>query len=147
MARLTFPVTAAGLTAPVWIGLDGQTTAALRSAGLPISSPIYAHGLIDTGTDVTVVASWILRQLAVPLASTASTHTAVGPVPVKLYSVSLSITDPLQPVGCPWLTRSDLLVMEAPALLPEADILIGLDILLDCKTLLDGPARLFTLEF
>ncbi len=40
-----------------------------------------------------------------------------------------------------------LLVMEALATLPDADVLIGLDILLNCKTLLDGPARRFTIEF
>ena len=147
MALLTFPVTTAGLAAPVWIGLDGQATVAMRAAGLPIPAPVQATGLIDTGTDVTVVASWILRRLAVPLASTTSTHTAAGPVSVKLYSVSLGITDPAQPAGSPWLTRSGLPVMEAPAVLPDADVLIGLDILLDCKTLLDGPARQFTLEF
>ena len=147
MAHLAFPVTPAGLTAPVWIGLDGQTTAALRAAGLPIPAPVQAHGLIDTGSDVTVVASWVLRQLVVPVASTTSTHTAAGPFPVKLYVVSLGITDPAQPAGSPWLTQPGLLVMEAPTLLPDADVLIGLDVLLDCKMLLDGPARRLTLEF
>jgi hypothetical protein len=37
--------------------------------------------------------------------------------------------------------------MELPALLPGADVLIGLDVLLTCKLILDGPARQFTLEF
>jgi hypothetical protein len=131
----------------VWIGLDGQATAALRAAGLPIPAPVQARGLIDAGSDVTVVASWILRQLAVPIASSGSTHTAAGQINVKLYTVSLGITDPAQTAGSPWLTQSGLLVMEALAVLPEADVLIGLDILLDCKMLLDGPAQRFTLEF
>jgi hypothetical protein len=147
MDQLAFPVTPAGLAAPVWIGLDGQTTAALRAAGLPIPAPIQARGLIDTGSDVTVVASWILQQLAVPLASTTSTHTAAGPIPVKLFAVSLGITDPARPAGSPWLTQSGLLAMEMPSPIPGVDVLIGLDILLDCKMLLDGPARQFTLEF
>jgi hypothetical protein len=147
MDQLAFPVTPVGLAVPVWIGLDGQATAALRAAGLPIPAPVQARGLIDTGSDVTVVASWILRQLAVPLTSTTSTHTAAGQVNVKLYTVSLGITDPAQPPGSPWLTQPGLLTMAAPAVLPDIDVLIGLDILLDCKMLLDGPARRFTLEF
>lgn len=147
MDQLAFPVTPAGLAVPVWIGLDGQATAALLAAGLPIPAAIQARGLIDTGSDVTVVASWILQQLAVPVASTTSTRTAAGPIPVKLVAVSLGITDPTRPAGSPWLTQPGLLAMEAPAVLPDADVLIGLDILLECKMLLDGPARHFTLEF
>jgi hypothetical protein len=45
------------------------------------------------------------------------------------------------------LTRDNLLVMEMPSPIPGVEVLIGLDILLDCKLLLDGPARQFTLEF
>jgi hypothetical protein len=45
------------------------------------------------------------------------------------------------------LTRRDLIVMEMPSPIPGVDVLIGLDVLLDCKLLLDGPARSFTLEF
>ena len=142
-----FPVTPAGPCVPVWIGLDRQTSAALLAAGLPIPVPVQARGLIDTGSDVTVVASPILRQLGVPPAAAASTHTAAGQVRVDLYSVSLSVTDPAQPPGSPWLMLPTLLVMEALATLPDADVLIGLDILLNCKTLLDGPARQFTVEF
>jgi hypothetical protein len=45
------------------------------------------------------------------------------------------------------LTRRDLVVMEMPIPVPGVEVLIGLDILLDCKLLLDGPARQLTLEF
>ncbi len=147
MVLLAFPVTPAGLAVPVWIGLDGQATAALLAAGLPIPAPVQARGLIDTGSDVAVVASSILQQLGVPLAAATSTHTAAGQIQVNLCAVSLSVTDPAQPAGSPWLTHPGLLVMEAATILPNADVLIGLAILLDCKMLLDGPARRFTLEF
>ncbi len=39
------------------------------------------------------------------------------------------------------------MVTELPAPLPDADVLVGLDLLLDCKLVLDGPGRWFTLEF
>jgi hypothetical protein len=45
------------------------------------------------------------------------------------------------------LTVRDLLVSELTTTLPNIDMLIGMDILLDCKLLLDGPARRFVLEF
>ncbi len=64
----------------------------------------------------------------------------------RLYEVSISIEDPAQS-GTLLLTESDLLVSELIAVLPDADVLIGLDLLLGGKLLLDGPARLFTLDF
>jgi hypothetical protein len=45
------------------------------------------------------------------------------------------------------LTRSDLVVMELTDAIPDVDVLIGLDIFLDCRLLLDGPGRQFTLDF
>jgi hypothetical protein len=36
MHRLAYKVTTAGLAAPVLVGLDGKTTAALHAAGRPI---------------------------------------------------------------------------------------------------------------
>jgi hypothetical protein len=46
----------------------------------------------------------------------------------------------------PWLVQPDLLVMELPSVLP-VDVLIGMDVLLTCKLVVDGPARQFTLEY
>jgi hypothetical protein len=73
-------------------------------------------------------------------------HTVAGQIRVSLYEVSLGITDPNQPGG-PWMTRPSLLVTELAAALTDADVLIGLDVLLECTLLLDGPARMFTLDF
>src|SRR5439155_14956447 len=91
MPQLTFPITGAGLAVPVWVGLDGKTTAALHGAGQPIPPPVQARGLLDTCSDVTALASWVLRQLGVPPTTTATTHTAGGVVAVQLFEVSLSI--------------------------------------------------------
>jgi hypothetical protein len=147
MAHLTFAVTKAGLAVPVWVGHTKQALLALQAAGKPIPAPVGARGLRDTASDVTAVAPWIIQQLAIPVATTSSTHTAGGQVSVRLYRVSMSITDPTQPPGSPWLTSADLLVTELAAVLPDADVLIGLDVLLTCKLLLDGPGGQFTLEF
>jgi hypothetical protein len=147
MAQLTFAVTSAGLAVPVWIGLPGPATAALVAAGTQVPAPVQARGLLDTGSDVTAVPSWVLQQFAVPVTSSTSTHTAGGQVRVNVSRVSLGITDPRQPAGAPWLTRPDLQVTELATVLPDTDVLVGLDILLECKLVLDGPVRQFTLDF
>ena len=41
----------------------------------------------------------------------------------------------------------DMPVMELSPPIPGVDALIGMDILLMCKLLLDGPAKQFTLEW
>jgi hypothetical protein len=122
-------------------------TAGLLAAGKPPVPPVQAGGLLDTATDHTVVAAGVLQQLGMSPVSTTSTHTAGGTVTVRLFRVSLGITDPTQPAGAPWLTEPDLLVTELSAILPDADVLVGLDVLLDCKLVLDGPGRWFTLDF
>ena len=146
MAQIRFPVTAAGLAVPVWIGLPGQSAAPLLAAGGTITAPVQARGLLDTGTDVTVVAPWILQRLAVPLVTATSTRTVGGQVRALLYRVSLGVTDPSQPPGAPWMTASNLLVMELTTVLPDLDVLIGLDALLQHKLVIDGPAKQFWLE-
>jgi len=147
MAQLNFEVTNAGLSVPVWLGLDGETSKNLLTAGQPVPPPLKARGLLDTGCDVTAVAAWVLQALAIPVHSPKSSHTAGGQVEARLYKVSFSITDPNQPASSPWLTEPTLLVMELPANLPDTDVLVGLDVLLGCHLHLDGPARKFTLAF
>jgi hypothetical protein len=83
---------------------------------------------------------------ATPVTTTATTTTAGGQIPVRLFEVSLSITDPIQSATA-WLTEPNLMVTELTTVLPDEDVLVGLDVLLTCKTELDGPGRLFTLEF
>lgn len=63
MPKLTFPIRPDGLVCDVLIGLDGKTTTKLVAARQAILPPIPCRGLIDTGTDVTSVASTVLRRL------------------------------------------------------------------------------------
>jgi hypothetical protein len=146
MPSLTFPISPAGLIVPVWIGLDRKESMQLHAAGQPIPPPVRARGELDTGSNTTAVASWILQQLGIPKKLTVSSHTAAGVISVTLSEVSLSITD-LSQAGSPMLTRPTLVVSELAAVLPDADVLIGLDVLLQLKLVVDGPAGRLTLEF
>jgi hypothetical protein len=46
----------------------------------------------------------------------------------------------------PMLTLPSLLVMALPPG-PSCDVLIGMDVLKQCKLIVDGPANFFTVEF
>jgi len=92
------------------------------------------------------VAGAILRRFGTLAVKQATRHTATGQFVADLYQVSLSIPAPGPSAG-PMLTRRDLLVMEMTQVIADIDALVGLDVLLEIKLLLDGPARSFALEF
>ena len=144
MATLTFPIVPAGLVVDVAVNLEAAVLMPLRSrGGGPV--PVQGRGLIDTGSDITAVALPILQQLGNPPIRQTTTQTIGGSVPVNLYRVSLHILDARQ-VGLPWLSYPSLLIMELARGFPF-EVLIGLDVLLTCKMLVDGPGGTFTLEF
>ncbi len=146
MAQLTFPLQQNELRLVAVISLNHQAMAALVAAGQPFPTPIWATGLIDTGSSISCITADIVQKLGIPAVVHTSTRTASGSVPVRLFRVSLSIP-PAGNLPGAMLTRDDLLVMELIDPPPDVDVLIGLDILLDCRLLLDGPARQFTLDF
>jgi len=59
--------------------------------------------------------------------------------------VSLSIVGPTG-MG-PSLVQPSLEVVELTTPIPNIDVLLGMDVLLQCRLLIDGPARQFTLMF
>lgn len=146
MPQLTFPLQLGELKLAALIGLYHQAMVDRIVAGLPPLAPIWARGVVDTGSSITCIATDILRVLGVPPVGQTSTRTAAGSVPVRLFRVSLSIP-PAGNLPGSMLTYNDLIVMELINPIPDVDVLIGLDVLLDCRLLLDGPARQFTLEF
>jgi predicted aspartyl protease len=146
MPQLILPISLDGLCLDAIIGVDGATTQSLVSARQPIPAPQPARALIDTGTDITAVRLPILQRLGVPAQYTATTHTVGGLVKTNLFEVSLAITD-LSQASALSLVESSWLVMELASALPGIDVLIGLDLLLELRFLLDGPARHFTLDF
>jgi hypothetical protein len=145
MQQLIFPISPDGPCLDVRVNLPVARLHSLQHARQAIPSSIAGKGLVDTGSDVSAVAASILRQLAVPVYGHQKTHAIGGHIPVRLFQVSLFLLDVNQP-HLPWMVQPDLLVMELPSGLP-VDVLIGMDVLLTCKFLLDGPARQFTLEF
>jgi hypothetical protein len=147
MPKLVYPILPDGLLVDVLIGLRGLTTASLLAAGQPITAPARARGAIDTGSDLTVVSTAILQQLGIAASHQGSTQTVSGILSAQLFKVSVGISDFGDP-GAPELVESDLLVMELVTALPkQIEVLIGLDILLGCRFLLDGPGGQFSLEF
>lgn len=146
MAQLTFPIPSGELKLTVVIGHSRNALSVLLAAGQAPPAPIWTTGVVDTGTNVTCVTPAVLQRLGLISIGQSSSQTAAGQAAVNLFEVSLSIP-PAGNVAGPMLTRRDLTVMELPSPIPGVEALIGLDILLDCKLLLDGPARQFTLEF
>ena len=61
-----------------------------------------------------------------------------GSYPVRLYRVSLHVYD-AQNLALPWFSHPTLVVMDLPPWVSH-EALIGLDVLLNCKTTVDGPA-------
>jgi len=128
------------------IGLNDSETIKRHAAGQPIPSPVMTRGVIDTGSDVSVVARRIVAQLGVPSAAFRTTQTVVGAVNVALVKVSLSLFGPV-PLSPPMLTRENLIVMELPSPLPNIEVLIGRDVLSQCLLIDDEPGGRFTLAF
>jgi hypothetical protein len=146
MAVLIFPLSADGLTVPVVIGVGASAMATCLAAGQPIPAPVTCKGLIDTGCTVTAVRTPVLQQLPLLPTITTTTQTAGGPVDVDVYEISLSVVGS-GAAGGPTLVQPAMLVSELQTPLGDVDVLLGLDVLLGCRFVLDGPVRQFTLEF
>jgi hypothetical protein len=116
-----------------------------QAAQQPAPTPVVAQALLDTGSNVTGVAASLIQQLPLTPYAQSQTQGLSGTTSVRLFYVSLIIFDPAQPHG-PRFTQPNLLVMELP---PSStlDVLIGMDVLLDCRMLPDGPGRQLTLDF
>src|SRR5262249_18323194 len=134
MAQLTFPIVSAGLVVDSFINLEAAALLPLRSAGAG-PAPIPATSLIDTGSDITAVALPILQQLGIPPIGQTVTQSLGGPIQVSLFRISFHILN-AQNVSLPWFSHPSLLVMELVLGFPF-DVLIGMDVLRGCKTLID----------
>lgn len=146
MPQLTFPIQKNELQLSAVISLNRPAMIGLIAAGQSIPAPVWTTALIDTGSDITCVTADVLRQLGLSSIAQTSTQTARGSVLVRLFEVGLSIP-PSGNLPGPMLTRPDLLVMELIDPPADVEVLIGLDILLDCRLFLDGPGQYFTLDF
>jgi hypothetical protein len=144
MPQLTFPITADGLEVDVLVNLEASALLPLRASGQSCP-PLAGSGALDTGSNISGVSPSLLQALGIRSVSTSSTVGIGGFYPVQLYRVSLHICD-AQNLTLPWFSHASLLVMGLPSWV-TCDALIGVDILLMCRTIVDGPAGKFTIEF
>jgi hypothetical protein len=145
MPLLTFPIPAVELTLTVVLGPSRPVMQAHVASGQPVPV-VRAAAVLDTGTNVTCVARAVLRRLRLTPVRRNRSQTASRKMAVRLFRVSITVPPAGNLPGAS-LTLPDLEVMELPQPLPGVEVLIGMDILLHCKLLLDGPGRQFTLEF
>jgi hypothetical protein len=143
MPHANYPLSADGMLLPVLIGLNGRATAKQAASGQPLTPPVLATALIDSASDITCIATRIVQHFGLPLLQQTRTHSIAGSVQVNLYEVSLSVLRP-RPGGV-LFTSEQLVVMELPQPPDAAEVLIGLDVLRQLLTMLDGPAGTFTL--
>jgi hypothetical protein len=144
MPQLTFPITADGLMVDVMVNLEASALLPLRSSGQSCP-PLPARGALDTGSNISGVSPRLLQQLGIRSVGTTSTVGIGGSYPVRLYRVSLHVCDS-QNLTLPWFSHATLLVMDLSPWV-TCDVLIGMDILLLCKTTVDGPSGRSTIEF
>jgi hypothetical protein len=144
MPQLNFPIGPDGLEVDVLVNLEASALLSLRLSGQSCP-PLAAKGVLDTASNVSGVSLTLLQQLGIRSVGTSSTVGIGGSYPVQLYRVSLHIYDS-QNLALPWLSQASLLVMDLPPWV-SCEVLIGLDILLNCKTIVDGPAGRLTLDF
>jgi len=135
-----------GLLVDIVVGMDAAGMVILQASGQKVPAPLQIVGVIDTGTDMTAIASHELRALGLTYFAHSSTHTSGGTYPVDLYKVSLTISPPGGTSG-PTLVESDLTVHEMAHRVPGVDALIGLNVLSNCLLIVDGPGQYLTLSF
>jgi hypothetical protein len=145
MANLTFAISKNGLIAPVLVDLTDETKTDLDAKGLPIPTAIMCRGLVDTGSDASAVAPWVIQRLGLGPGIPASTQTAGGMRNTAIHWIRLDVLNPNH--GQPDLTFPSIMVSELTAELSDAEVLIGLDTLIGCNFFLEGPLQRFTFAF
>ena len=146
MPALTFPISPDGLVVPALLDLGSKDRAGLVLQGTPTPPPIPARALIDTGTDVTAFCPRLITALGALPVGSATTQTATALATIRFYQITLTVHDPIR-AGAQPLIRSDWVVTDLPVDLPNIDVLIGLDLIRQITTTIDGPGGLFALIF
>ena len=139
-----FPFDLNGMYVDVLVSCGSDRMAEMVAKGQPIPRPLWVRGMIDTGTNVSAVSLAIINQLAIPTGKDVRSEGIGGEFASHYYEVSFTIADKSAP-GRPTYSPPDVSVIHIEAV--GVDVLIGLDLLVACRLVVDGPARLFTLEF
>jgi hypothetical protein len=141
---LTGTFTAADVRLEVFVGLSAADLA--KAQGRPTPLPAVLTAILDTGANTTAVAPHVLQQFGLTPTARRQNQTAAGIVWSDLYEVMVDLP---ASASLPTLTilHPQLLVTALAAPLDNADVLFELDLLLNCRLFLDGPALTFTLDF
>jgi hypothetical protein len=132
-----------GWVLPVVVGVKGRTTANLVAAGLAVPPPQSILALLDTGNDITGVDPGILSRLGLVPIRQSTTQTLSGSLPVRLFEVSLIVSQPGVPKA-PLLVLDQLIVMALPIPVSGADAVLGRDVADLLLLILDGPGKEMT---
>jgi hypothetical protein len=145
MSRLTHQFTIDDIRFPAFVGPDGDAITAAINAGHRIPPAVTVTAVLDTGTNITAISPAVEAGLGLHPIGHGSTRTASGPAPVPFYYASIGVP-PVFGVTAPVVIALKLKVCVLD-LETGIDVLFGLDLLLNCRLFLDGPARTFTLDF
>jgi hypothetical protein len=144
MTDLTLPIQPGGLLLDVLIGLNAVLTQDLLDAGLPLVRPVKVTAFIDTGADLNGISTRLVQTLQLPVVHTLQITTAGGMSALSCYEISLSI---LNATGTGIVFAiPNLFVTGMPTPPAGMEALVGLDIVLQCVLIIDGPNRQFTLR-
>jgi hypothetical protein len=146
MPQLTLPIVAGDLGLTALVNVGTQKARDMLASGQSLPSGVWVTAAIDTGATLTCVSSVVLHQLGLTPTGQGSSQTARGPMLADVYRVSLSLLESKSSSG-PMLTFADMNVLELMTSVGAFDVFIGMDVILTCKLLIDGPGRQFTLDF
>jgi hypothetical protein len=145
MPQLRFSIVPDGLILDVLVNLEAAVLIPLRARGQACAG-VEAKGLIDTASNVSGVSQAIVKQLGLPPVGPPTVTTGIGgAVTVQLYRISLHLRD-ARDVSLPMFSLPSLLVMELPSG-PSCDVLVGMDVLRECRLVVDGPGGHFEVRF
>jgi hypothetical protein len=145
MSRLTFPFVPDGLLVPALIGLARPAMQLLQAQGIALPGLVHARGALDSGTTITAVAPGVLSTLGATPGPATQTRTAAGTVSVHFYQISFTIYNLTSAQTV--LSRPDWTVTNLLQDLDDIDVLFGLDLLREIVLTVDGPGKIFTLDF
>jgi hypothetical protein len=148
MPRLSGSLQPTGALVAVEVGLTRFDILNLRKAGRPIPAPVSLQTLLDTGAECSCVDRHALASLALPLRliGLANMPAIGGLVPTTEYNAKLTI---IHPSGDPQLNLviPAVSLAEVPLGSLGYEVLIGRDVLAQCRFLYDGPRSRFRLSY
>ena len=137
-----------GAAVTALVGVNAVRAERLRGVGFPVPEPIAVQGIIDTGAEISGVATRVVRELGLqPVESiwllTPSTPTS-APSRADVYHVSLTLVS-----GTTRYTIPDLRVIATDCFRAgeRAEALLGLNLLNRCTFVYAGCEQQFSLSF